>query len=45
MLEDANIKVASVASDMFGVSGRAMLDALLAVDMSPEEMPELASFS
>lgn len=42
VLEDANIKVTSVASDMFGVSGRAMLDALLAGDMSPEEMAELA---
>jgi transposase len=42
VLEDANIKLASVASDMFGVSGRAMLDALRAGDMSPEEMAELA---
>ena len=30
LLEDANIKLASVASDVLGVSGRAMLDALLA---------------
>ncbi len=35
VLEDADIKVTSVAGDMFGVSGRAMLDALLAGDMSP----------
>jgi hypothetical protein len=42
VLEDANIKVASVASDMFGVSAQAMLDILLAGDMSPEEMAELA---
>jgi transposase len=42
VLEDANIKLASVASDIFGLSGRAMLDALLAGDMSPEEMAELA---
>jgi transposase len=32
VLEDANIKLASVASDIFGLSGRAMLDALLAGD-------------
>jgi transposase len=42
VLEDANIKLASVASDIFGLSGRAMLDALLAGDMTPEEMAELA---
>ncbi len=42
VLEDANIKLASVATDMFGVSGRTMLDALLAGDMSPDEMAELA---
>jgi transposase len=42
VLEDANIKLASVASDIFGLSGRAMLDALLGGDMSPEEMAELA---
>jgi hypothetical protein len=35
--EDANIKVTSVASDMFGVSAQAMLDVLLAGDMSPEK--------
>jgi len=27
VLEDANIKLASVASDIFGLSGQAMLDA------------------
>lgn len=42
VLEDANIKLASVASDIFGLSGRAMLDALLAGEMSSEEMAELA---
>lgn len=41
-LEDANIKLASVATDIFGVSGRAMLDALLAGEMDPAEMAELA---
>jgi transposase len=35
LLEDANIKLASVASDMMGVSGRAMLTALLAGHAAP----------
>ena len=30
MLEDANIKLAGVATDVLGVSGRAMLEALIA---------------
>ncbi len=42
VLEDANIKLASVASDIFGVSGRAMLEALLKGEMSPEQMANLA---
>ena len=42
VLEDANIKMASVASDIFGMSGRAMLDSLLEGEMSPQEMAELA---
>jgi transposase len=42
VLEDANIKMASVASDIFGISGRAMLDSLLEGKLSPEEMAELA---
>lgn len=42
VLEDANIKLASVATDIFGVSGRLMLDALLAGEMDPAEMAELA---
>jgi transposase len=29
VLEDANIKLASVASDVMGVSGRAMIQALI----------------
>jgi transposase len=42
LLESANIKLSSVASDIFGVSGRLMLDALKRGAASPEEMAELA---
>jgi transposase len=40
-LEDANIKLASVASDITGKSGRAILDALVEGKLSPEQMAEL----
>ncbi len=42
VLEDANIKLASVATDVFGTSGQAMLEALIAGNFSPEETAELA---
>jgi hypothetical protein len=42
VLEDANIKLASVATDVMGVSGRAILHALLAGVVSPEALAELA---
>jgi len=42
VLESANVKLASVASDVLGVSGRAMLEALIAGQASPTEMAELA---
>jgi transposase len=42
VLEDANIKLASVASDVLGVSGRAMLRALVAGQEDPEQLAELA---
>jgi transposase len=42
VLESANIKLASVASDVMGVSGRAMLDAIIQGQASPEEMADLA---
>ena len=42
LLESANIKLASVASDVFGVSGRLMLRALIESKASPREMAELA---
>jgi transposase len=42
VLEDANIKLASVATDVLGVSGRAMIRALIAGQESPEALAELA---
>ena len=42
VLESANIKLANVASDVMGVSGRAMLEALIQGQNSPVEMAELA---
>lgn len=42
LLETANIKLASVASDVFGVSGMAMLKALVRGDATPGEMAQLA---
>jgi transposase len=42
VLEDANIKLASVATDVLGVSGRLMLEALIAGQDDPEELAELA---
>jgi len=42
VLETANIKLASVASDAFGVSGMEMLDALAEGTATPAEMAELA---
>lgn len=42
LLETANIKVASVMSDVFGVSGRLMLRALLGGGSTPQQMAQLA---
>jgi len=42
VLEDANVKLASVASDVLGVSGRAMLRALVEGTKTPAEMADLA---
>src|ERR1700682_5524371 len=42
LLETANIKLASVATDVFGVSGRRMLEALVKGKETPQEMAELA---
>jgi transposase len=41
-LEDAGIKLDSVASDVLGVSGRAMLRALVAGERDPEVLADLA---
>jgi transposase len=41
-LEDAGIKLDSVASDVLGVSGRAMLAALVAGERDPDVLAELA---
>ena len=42
LLETANIKLASVATDVFGVSGRLMLRALIEGKATIQEMAELA---
>jgi transposase len=41
-LEGAGIKISSVASDILGVSGRAMLQALIAGTHDPDVLAELA---
>jgi transposase len=45
LLESANIKLASVVSEVFGVSGRAMLKALIENTATPQEMADLAKRS
>src|SRR5215212_7096025 len=42
LLEDACIKLSVVASDIFGVSGRAMMAALIAGERDPEVLAEMA---
>jgi len=42
VLEDANLKLAGVATDVMGVSGRAMLEALLAGQTDTGQLAELA---
>jgi transposase len=42
LLEDAGIKLSVVASDIFGVSGRAMLAALIAGERDPGVLAQLA---
>ena len=42
VLEDANLKVASVLSNILGKSGRAMLAALIAGETDPERLAALA---
>lgn len=45
VLEDANIKLASVVSDVFGVSGRAMVEAIAKGESDPEKLAGLAKGS
>jgi transposase len=42
LLEDACLKLSVVASDIFGVSGRAMMAALIAGERDPKALAELA---
>jgi transposase len=42
LLEDALIKLSTVATDIMGVSGRAMIDALIAGERDPRVLAELA---
>jgi transposase len=42
LLEDAQIKLSSVVSDTFGVSGRAMLEALVAGQRDPKVLAQMA---
>jgi transposase len=42
LLEDAQIKLSVVASDIFGVSGRAMLAALISGERDPKVLAQLA---
>jgi len=41
-LEDANLKLDSVISDVMGLSGRAMIEALIAGESNPDRLAELA---
>jgi transposase len=42
VLEDANVKLSSVASDVLGVTGRLILDALCAGERDPDRLAEMA---
>jgi transposase len=42
VLEDANIKLGDVASDVLGASGRAMIQAIIAGEEDPSRLAELA---
>ena len=45
LLEDAQIKLSSVASDIFGVSGRQMLQAMIGGQRDPKALAQLARAS
>jgi transposase len=42
VLEDANLKLGSVLSDVLGSSGRAMLEAIIAGESDPQKLADLA---
>ena len=42
LLEDAHLKLSSVISDIHGVSGRAMLEAIIAGERNPVRLAQLA---
>lgn len=42
VLEDANLKLASVATDVLGASGRAMLEAIVAGEQDAQKLAEMA---
>ncbi len=42
ILEDANIKLSSVASDTFGASGKRIIEELMKGELRPDEMAELS---
>jgi hypothetical protein len=42
LLEEAGVKLSVVATDIFGVSGRAMIDALIAGERDPQTLANLA---
>ena len=42
VLEDANVKLAGVASDCLGVSGRAMIEAIIRGEDDPERLADMA---
>ena len=42
VLEDANVKLGNVLTDVSGVSGQLMLDALLKGEAKPEEIAQFA---
>jgi transposase len=42
LLEDAGVKLATVATDVMGISGRAMMRALIEGQADPEALAELA---
>jgi transposase len=42
VLEDANLKLTSVISDVMGMSGRAMIDAIITGEQDPERLADLS---